>query len=302
MAGVNAGHRGDGSATPRWSGGRASVATSPYAVFSRFYDQLTSGFWDQHARTLDVLLPGSDHSGRRALDLACGTGTGIGYLESRGYTAVGVDLSPNMLAVARLRWPGGQFVHADMRDLPAFPAFDVVICCFDSINYLKVAAEWRRLFREVRGLLAAGGVFVFDSLLPNDLIESWPDHCRVLEHPGLFYTERCAFDPASGIGTTYRVFFADDGSRWYRHDERHEQVAFAPGEIVGWLQEAGFEQVRVHGGEIRDGTDPSGTRVVFRARVAGEAPLTGCEKRANVIAGSAMVITQIGRLGQTKSS
>jgi SAM-dependent methyltransferase len=98
----------------------------PYAAFARCYDAWTTGFWEHHGRVLDRLL--ADARTGRALDLACGTGGGIGYLRSRGFEAVGVDLAPEMVAVARARWPDAELHVADLRALPKMGSFQVALC------------------------------------------------------------------------------------------------------------------------------------------------------------------------------
>jgi ubiquinone/menaquinone biosynthesis C-methylase UbiE len=64
-----------------------------------------------------------------ALDAACGTGRYAVYLAALGHEVIGVDTTPEMLAVARAKIPAADFYEADVRDLPiADNAVDVVVC------------------------------------------------------------------------------------------------------------------------------------------------------------------------------
>lgn len=94
------------------------------------------------------------------LDVACGTGYGVGYLvERRVGKAVGVDISSEAVDYARERYGGNKkasFVCADALRLPfSDGSFDVVIS-FETIEHLKqysrFLAECRRVLRE-NGLL-----------------------------------------------------------------------------------------------------------------------------------------------------
>ncbi len=51
-------------------------------------------------------------AGRRALDVACGTGKSLEALLELGFEAIGCDVSPGMAEVARLDEPGGRAVVA----------------------------------------------------------------------------------------------------------------------------------------------------------------------------------------------
>lgn len=98
-----------------------------------------------------VVLRAALRDGERVLDAGTGTGIGVVAATGGGREVVGVDLSPEMLAVARRRLPGHALVEADFARLPfEAGAFDVVL----SVHALlfaedRVAAlgEWRRVTR-----------------------------------------------------------------------------------------------------------------------------------------------------------
>src|SRR5690348_5663496 len=53
--------------------------------------------------------------GEKVLDAACGTGRHTAALHAGGVEDIGLDFSPAMLAVARLRLPGVRLIEADLR-------------------------------------------------------------------------------------------------------------------------------------------------------------------------------------------
>ena len=135
-----------------------------YDALAPAYDLLTGGHdhaaW---AAEIEGLALRAGLRGRRLLDAGCGTGSLIGPMLARGYDATGVDLSPGMLAVAREKLgPEVALHHADMRDLPALGAFDLIWSLGDAVNYLVTDDE---LVAALAGLvrnLAPGGVVAFD--------------------------------------------------------------------------------------------------------------------------------------------
>jgi tRNA (cmo5U34)-methyltransferase len=116
---------------------------------------------DAEALIVDHLLPARVE---RILDLGTGGGHLIGLLLRRwpGAGAVGLDISPELLAAARERFAGSRAVrlelHDLMRPLPhGLVPFDVVVSSL-AIHHLPDARK-RALFGELLGLLGDGGAF-----------------------------------------------------------------------------------------------------------------------------------------------
>src|SRR3984957_12029752 len=86
-----------------------------------------------------------------ALDAACGTGRFAGVLARRGHQVIGVDSSPDMLAHARRRVPGGEFRVAELDRLPLpDDSVDVIVCALALVHVPRlqpVMAEFARVLR-----------------------------------------------------------------------------------------------------------------------------------------------------------
>jgi SAM-dependent methyltransferase len=66
---------------------------------------------------------------RRALDAACGTGRHAARLVALGHEVDGIDVTPAMLATARVNVPAASFREADLRSIPAGDdAYDLIVC------------------------------------------------------------------------------------------------------------------------------------------------------------------------------
>lgn len=108
---------------------------------------------EQRQRFL-ALLSGSEH--RRLLDLGCGPGRDTLAFTEAGYATIGADLSAGMLAEAKKRVPGGQFVQANMLSLPfASESFGGVWACASFLHLPK--GEATAALAEIRRVLAADG-------------------------------------------------------------------------------------------------------------------------------------------------
>jgi demethylmenaquinone methyltransferase / 2-methoxy-6-polyprenyl-1,4-benzoquinol methylase len=101
--------------------------------------------------------------GARVLDLACGTGDLCRDLTAAGCSAIGVDFSAGMLAVARVEAP---LVRGDAAATP-FPdgVFDGVVCGFALRNFIDLDV----VFRQCARVLRRGGRFVaLDAAVPEN--------------------------------------------------------------------------------------------------------------------------------------
>ena len=130
-----------------------------FARSARFYDSLY-GFKD-YARASEQflrLIQERHPAASDLLDVACGTGRHLEHFRAR-FAAPGLDLNPELLAMAHQRCPDVKFHLGDMTDFALGSAFDVVTCLFSAIAYVRsvdnlfraVAAMARHLRR--RGLL-----------------------------------------------------------------------------------------------------------------------------------------------------
>lgn len=145
---------------------------SKYAQMPRSqYGLEAAGEWE----TLRRILP--DFSGKRVLDLGCGYGWHCCYAVQQGAAEViGVDLSENMLAVARDKCPFPQvrFLHMPMEEI-GFPdaSFDIVL----SSLALHYVASFSDLVKRIQRCLTDGGWFVFSTEHPIFTAQGPQDWC-----------------------------------------------------------------------------------------------------------------------------
>jgi SAM-dependent methyltransferase len=131
-----------------------------YDNFARFYDQVmgdrTSAI-ERVRRYIERYRP----SASSLLELGCGTGALLQGL-AREMRVTGIDLSPEMLAIAARNVSAAHLIEADMTAFSLGERFDVVICAFDTINHLMHFDLWVKLFERASEHLVADGLFVFD--------------------------------------------------------------------------------------------------------------------------------------------
>lgn len=96
------------------------------------------------------------------LDVGCGAAEPIaGHMSRSGYRVTGVDSSAPLLEIARTRFPGQEWIEADMRRLVLGRRFDGVLA-WDSFFHLT-PGDQRGMFPIFREHVRPGGALLFTS-------------------------------------------------------------------------------------------------------------------------------------------
>ena len=126
----------------------------------------------------------------RALDVGCGTGRAFGPLLRRGWELRACDLSPAMLE--RAREEGGDRVQldvVDMRELPVYGEFELVLSLNDAVNYLLGDEDLERALACMRANLADDGLLLFDVNSKGTYDSgSWSGGGHTVEYDGRSWT------------------------------------------------------------------------------------------------------------------
>lgn len=128
-----------------------------YSQFAEYYEAVFP-YRDEVAAFLRRYIPDGR---RRLLDAGCGTGHYCGRFAADGFEVVGVDLDPQMIDVARKRYPASTFRCLNLLDIGTLsPPFDFVFCIGNVAPHLT-QEEFARFVGDVADLLRPGGVWIF---------------------------------------------------------------------------------------------------------------------------------------------
>lgn len=184
---------------------------------------------------LDALAVGS-----RVLDLACGTGQLAALLSERGFRVTGLDNSPQMLALARLRAPSADFVLADARTFALSETFDAVVSVYDSLNHIMSTAELHQVFKRVHAVLAPGARFIFDLNTEAAYPATWQDSFVGEDHAAIV---RLNYDPQTRTMRFDATLFRPSSGYWKRRDVVLFQRCHAESDVRDALHAAGFVDI-----------------------------------------------------------
>jgi len=134
-----------------------------YGTLAPYYDYIYH--WKDYSNESDkirrLIQRYKRSPGNSLLDVACGTGKHLSYLR-KDFECVGVDSSPEMIAVAREKLPDVQFVVGDMVEFDLGRRFDVVTCLFSGIGYLRSRRQVGRAIANFSRHLSTGGLLMIE--------------------------------------------------------------------------------------------------------------------------------------------
>lgn len=218
-----------------------------YTELSRAYHEMYQTLFDYGAQY--ALFEGLVQGCRSVLEIGCGSGNLYPYFTEGGYAYTGLDLSEEMLAIARETYPEGRFVRGDMRDFDLGETFDAVLVTGRSFTYMTRNEDVHRALAAMGRHLERGGLLVFDNFHARDIFTDFQTEL----------TSVCTCGPRTYTRTSRNSVNGETGWTWnwravYTIEEAGRDThviedmavlrAFIPDEIELFLTLDGYESVR----------------------------------------------------------
>jgi SAM-dependent methyltransferase len=257
-------------------------ALDPYEWEADLYDATTGAVSERDVPFYSALAA---DAGGPLLELGCGTGRVLApcaLAMGARIVAVGVDVSPAMLARARERMTrvgldrSVRLELGDMRTVRLDRRFQLVTVPFRSLFHLPADDDWLAALATVRAHLEPGGRFAADVFVPDsELIASHQDHhgfAGEVRHPDtgqrVALWEHTSFDPVAQVATKRRVseVLDDDGLVLERRHRLLEVHFRYPNEVLRLLEAAGFTIEQVFGGFDGRPLDSTADDLIWVAR------------------------------------
>ena len=122
-----------------------------------FFDRLAPAWDDMQVRNeeviAEILFKGGIREGVRVLDVACGTGVLFPDYKKLGADVTGIDISPEMVKIAKEKFPEAEVICGDVLDFSFEDKFDAVMI----YNAFPHFAEPEKLIEKLSTLLKNSG-------------------------------------------------------------------------------------------------------------------------------------------------
>ncbi len=248
-------------------------------VYDTFMDNIDYDMWCGYLKNLLECYGISPNKGRmdlkkKVLDLGCGTGNVTTRMRDFGYNMIGVDLSPDMLSVAKDKDKKGNilYINQDMRNLEIFGTVSAVVSLCDCVNYITDMDDLKKVFIGVYACLDPGGVFIFD-LKTKSYFEKIGDSVIAEDREECSFIWENSFDEKSCINEYDLSLFikAKDG-RYDKYNEIHRQRAYRIEVVKQVVKSAGFDFEAAYTAFTKQRAREYDNRVYIIAKKSGKPP------------------------------
>lgn len=174
------------------------------------------------------------------LDICCGTGEHHKYLKDV-YTLTGLDINPNFIEMAKKKVPTASYEVGDMRDFDLAKKFDVILCLFSSIAYIKNYEELLTTLQTFRNHLQKDGLLIIEPWISPENWYTGKLHMLTYEKENI---KICRMNQSgqegqhSIINFHYLIGTEEEGVRHF--EERHELLLLTVEQMKEAFKMTGF--------------------------------------------------------------
>lgn len=223
---------------------------SSYSDFAVVYDRLMNDV-DYKART-EYLLKLFEKYGKKPsllLDLACGTGGFSNQIALKGIEVIGVDMSEEMLSVARENSAelsaNVLYLCQKAEELDLYGTVDGAICCMDSINHITNIKNLEKAIQRVSLFLEKDCLFIFDVNTPYKHEHILGNNTFVIELDNVYCVWQNEYDTKKALTNINLDFFIEENGCYDRYTENFSEKAYSLSELSGIANKYDFDVIGI---------------------------------------------------------
>lgn len=239
-----------------------------YSDFSYVYDKLIDDV--DYKKLLKFFLQTCkkySHKPKLVLDAACGTGNFTKELCENRFDVIGVDFSPEMLAVAQNKVGNNcRLICQDLCELDLYGTVDTVFCTLDSLNHIFQYDNFKKAIARISLFLETGGLMFFDvntvykhkNILSNNIFTQEKDNIYMVWENSLLENNI--------VNINLDFFIKNDDGKYIRLSENFNERAYSESEIEAALNEAGLEILQTNDFYTYNSVTNNSEKIIYTVR------------------------------------
>ena len=211
---------------------------------AEFYDLIYSGLknYEAEAEAITALIKRTVPHARRILDVACGTGEHARILsEKYGFRVVGIDIDPHFVNIARKKASFLRFEVADMVAFALEEQYDVVMCLFSSIGYVRTLDRVKKALSCFRRHVRGEGLIIVEPWITPDAWENGKVFMHTAEDEKRKVCRMSYSSAKKRISTVQFEYLIGSSAGLEHRSETHELGLFSVQELHNCFLAVGLE-------------------------------------------------------------
>ena len=242
-----------------------------YREFAYIYDNLMHADvnYEHWADYIENIFDMYNINPSLVCDLACGTGNITIPMAKRGYDMTGVDISEDMLNIAREKSTGLDilYLNQSLTKLDLYGSMGAFLCMIDGFNYILSPKLLQNFFKRLKTcFMDPDALLIFDISTHHKLKNVIGNNTFIHSSKDVFYSWQNRFIEDKNISDMMLTFFTKGNVGYNRFEERHLQKAYTEEEIKYLLKNAGFNQIDTYDELTFEKPKKESDRIVFVAR------------------------------------
>lgn len=225
-----------------------------YKDLARFYDLIYSrkDYKKEASEIKKIIARYKESKGRHLLEVAAGTGKHIQYLK-KDFEVLATDVNEEMLKEAQKNITGVLFKRADMTNLNLGKKFDIILCLFSSIGYVKTLQNLHKALRGFAKHLKIGGVIIIEPWFTKSTYKVGSLHMAIYEDKDIKIARQNVSKARGNISILDMHYLVAEKDKGVKHFvDRHEMGMFEPKKILKFMKEVGLQAKFLKNGLMKD--------------------------------------------------
>ncbi len=240
----------------------------PYTAIAEIYDYMLRHvdyqLWYEFISS--IMIDYIDNP-RTVLELGCGTGKFGAKFSTDDFRITGVDISLDMLRVARTRaYRNFRILCADIRDFAFSCKFDFIFSVHDTMNYMLTEDDVARVFRCTKDVMHDGSIFLFDITTENNIKRFFDNKTSFYKTRGILAEWSNRYDKKKKHVISSFNICSPDGS--VKKEEHHQRI-YSIKEMTEILAYEGFEILDILGDYTKNPPDNKTIMINFITKKRG---------------------------------
>lgn len=225
-----------------------------YMALAKYYDLIYS--WKDYKKEAGIIhrliQKHKKTKGKEVLEVACGSGNHIQYLKG-SYTVTGIDINQGILSIAKKKFPKIRFVKANMISFNLRKQFDVVLCLFSSIGYVKTYKNLEKTIACFSKHVKQGGVVIIEPFISPKNYKTGNISANIVDKPDVKIARMNQSKRKGNISILdfhFLITTKEKGVQYFR--DKHELGLFEEKKVVAIMKKKGFDARYLKNGLMKD--------------------------------------------------